>query len=205
MNVYYDDRFEREPSGYHPYTGGAYSEDIRYYDFKRHPELIPTVLEDFVSYSQEPAIQRFYKLLRWLNSPDSVLESNDCAFMGPHKETDPKRDKTICVSGRLMIFYRDLGLNIPKENLKMMSDAVLHYLSRFAPSLTWQQASVGVTVVSTIYEVFNRVGRRLLLSFWAWGNTDDEAFGNLERLFSALHECLIQVSTDIQSATSDPK
>jgi hypothetical protein len=200
MDVYYDNNFENKPSGYHPYTGSNYSNLVQYYDFKQRPELIPTALEDYVGYSRWPAIQRFYEILAWLNGPGSFLESNDCAFMGPHTETDPKWDKTWCVSGRLMIFYRDLKLNLSKENVQMMSDAVTHYLGKIEPDLMWQQASVGLTVVSTIYQAFNRVGRRLQISFWAWGDTEDEAFANLNRLFTALHQCLIQVSTDIENA-----
>jgi len=85
MNIYYDKRFEKEVSGFHPYKGGAYSPDVQYYDFKAYPELISTVLEDYVEWSDCKAIQTFYDLLRWLNGPDSLLESSDCAFGEPSR------------------------------------------------------------------------------------------------------------------------
>ncbi|EOK3484450.1 hypothetical protein B9E22_RS22910, partial [Escherichia coli] len=35
----------------------------QYYDFRKHPELIETHLEDFVEYSDRQAIQTFFLLL----------------------------------------------------------------------------------------------------------------------------------------------
>ena len=203
MNVYHDKRFESEPSGYHPYTGGTYSNEVHYYDFKKNPDLIPNVLEDFVGWNNQPAIQQFYSILRWLNGPESLLESNDCAFMGPHEETDPKRPKKIVVSGRLMIFYRDISLNFSRDNVEMMRTAVQHFLGQLAPELDLEQASVGVSTCSVVYSHFNRGGCRLMISFWAWGNDDQEAFDNLYRLFKALSECLTIVSGEIKKAASE--
>jgi hypothetical protein len=202
MNVYHDTRYESEPSGFHPYDGAAYSPDVQYYDFKRSPELIPNVLEDFTPWANHAAVLTFYDLVRWVNSPDSALESSDCAFQGPHPETSERWEKPVVVSGRLMIIYRDLPLNTVRANLEMLSAAVLHYLAEIDPDFTVQQASVGTSVVQTIYTRLNRAGYRLQLSFWAWGDTDDEAFQNLDRLFKALRECLELMSSSIHPPTT---
>jgi len=57
----YYDRFEMELPVIMLTRGGAYSEDIKYYDFKRCPELIPTVLEDFPTHKN----RRFNGSISW--------------------------------------------------------------------------------------------------------------------------------------------
>jgi hypothetical protein len=200
MNVYFDSRFENDPAGPHPYDGSTYSDEVRYYNFKKHPELIPEVLEDFRGWVQYEAVQTFYELLRWLNGEASTLESSDCAFMGPKPETNKRWEKALVVSGRLMILYRNLPLNLERQNMVMLNDAIHLYLRQTESRLTAQQASVGTTIVRTIYGAFNRLGYRLVISFWAWGDDDGEAMDNLDRLFKALLKCLKAASEDIARA-----
>jgi hypothetical protein len=73
------DRVLETPRG-HPWGTAIDNPDERYYDFKEHSDLIPEVLEDFKPWSRYPAIATSYELLRWINGPESVVESNDCAF-----------------------------------------------------------------------------------------------------------------------------
>lgn len=96
----------------HPWTHANYEGGGSYYDFKTSPHLIPEVLEDFKPYSQEKAIITFYEYLKWLNGPESKLESNDCAFRGPHENEDDLSSKKYRCSGRLEILFREIAYNL---------------------------------------------------------------------------------------------
>ncbi|NOS82266.1 MAG: hypothetical protein HOP32_11870, partial [Nitrospira sp.] len=61
----------------HPWIDAESDPTNRYYDFKIHPELIRLSLEDMQKWSAYPATETFYRLLEWLNGPDSIFESND--------------------------------------------------------------------------------------------------------------------------------
>lgn len=74
----------------HPWSVAENNPNQRYYDFKAEPSLVQSVLEDFVPWSDYPATQSFYDLVAWINSPHLRLESNDCAFKGVHKNSNPK-------------------------------------------------------------------------------------------------------------------
>jgi len=49
-------------------------------DFKKNPELILHSLEDLTPYKKWAFAETFYSLIEWINSPKSLLESNDCSF-----------------------------------------------------------------------------------------------------------------------------
>ena len=68
----------------HPWTGSTSDGTAAYHDFTLAPELIRDVLEDFTPFQRYPAIEAFYALLERINHPKSTLQSNDCAFTGPH-------------------------------------------------------------------------------------------------------------------------
>jgi hypothetical protein len=70
----------------HPWTVSHTEEGSRYYDLKRKPALIPTVLEDFKPWEDHRAVKEFYKLVEWINGPGTHLEMNGCRFRGPHDQ-----------------------------------------------------------------------------------------------------------------------
>lgn len=45
----------------HQYKAG------KYYNFREHPELITTHLEDFVEHADQISVQNFYDFIRWIN------------------------------------------------------------------------------------------------------------------------------------------
>src|SRR5512141_2167738 len=109
------------PARSHPWAGSSVDPGSRYFDLKKNPELIRTALEDFRPWSAWPAVETFYRLLEWLNGPDSILESNDCAFAGPCANETAQFPKALEATGRLMILWRELPLNLapgPTEWLK---------------------------------------------------------------------------------------
>src|SRR5258708_5105425 len=104
----------------HPWTGSATDPASRYYDFKKHPELISAVLEDFRPWSETLAVQSFYRLLAMLNGGDSPLETNDCAFNEPSPNLDSAFGKRLQCSGRLLILFRDLLRNSERDRVEWL-------------------------------------------------------------------------------------
>lgn len=198
MIVYYDSRFEADGVRAHPWDHAERSEEERYYDFKEHPDLIPEVLEDYRPWARYQAIQTFYELLRWLNGEDSALESSDCAFMGPRPNGNEKWQKSLQCSGRLLVLFRDTRLNTVDRYMQQLNEGVHFYLERLDPEFKW--GAVGTTLMHIYYMDLDRPGRQLMLSFWAWGDTEEETFDSLDRLMHAVSECLRLISRDVKQA-----
>lgn len=185
----------------HPYLDAEYDERIRYYDFKVNPELIREGLEDFKPWEPQPAIESFYQLLEWISGRDSQLESNDCAFTGPKTNisVNSSKKKMEC-KGRLMVFFRSLPNNLNADTMKWLLNATGAYIER-TDEPTWQDGIVGLSFMKTAYAALNRqIGEELVLRFWAFGDTEQEVFDNLNRLFRNLLTALQGVSREISEA-----
>ena len=89
MDAFYDDEMTHPSVRLHPYIA-IHAGQSGYVDFKREPSRIPEVLEDFKPFAGERAIQTFYEFLRWINGPDSLLETCDCAFRGVNGDQEPR-------------------------------------------------------------------------------------------------------------------
>jgi hypothetical protein len=199
MKVYFDDSLEPTDGRTHPYEPSDWA---TYCDFKKHHELISEVLGDFKPWSRYTATGVFYELIRWLNGPGSSLESNDSAFRGPHPNADEKFAKKMQCDGRLMVFYRTTHLNIAPERTKILKGAIRRYLDELEPDFQWGVLAITSFPVKylEIPDEARRDGSEVVLTFWAWGDDEEETMENLERLFSALFECLKLVSEDIMAA-----
>jgi hypothetical protein len=80
MHVYRSNELQLDGRRTFPWITADYDPRVRFYDFRSHPELIDFSLEDFMPWDRYPGIRDFYSYLRWLNGPESELESEDCAF-----------------------------------------------------------------------------------------------------------------------------
>jgi hypothetical protein len=189
------------PSRPHPYKGSDYDSNVDYYDFKKHPELIRGKLEDFKPHDVHEAIQTFYSLVEWLNAESRVLESNDCAFEAPRPSNSPNASsKKLQASGRLMIFYRGLRYNVSDQSITWLRDATEFYIKQVDP--TFEDGVIATSLQGSIYEALrNRLGKELVLTFWAFGDTDEETYANLNRTFKGLHEALRRVANEIITST----
>ncbi|MEJ1938058.1 hypothetical protein WDZ92_48310, partial [Nostoc sp. NIES-2111] len=66
MHVYYDEGREYKDVRLHPYQPNAEeAAQVGFVDFKRDPDRIPEVLEDFRPHADQAAMQTWYDLLRW--------------------------------------------------------------------------------------------------------------------------------------------
>lgn len=173
----------------HPWTDTIAPEAGRYFDLKALPELIRTELEDLVPWSHYAAITGLYKLLEDVNAQGSLLESNDCAFTGPETNEMPQFAKVLQCQGRVMILFRDLAKNLGERNVKTLEHAIHVLLSQRDQEFQW--GMVGTTIMPVRYlRVPNHEGtqhgHQLMLSFWAWGDTEAELMQNLSRVVENL-------------------
>lgn len=181
----------------HPWVDVAGKPDCRYYDLTAYPERIRTSLEDFHPWSHYAAIEGFYGLLERLNHPKSKLESNDCAFNGPGKNEHLQIVKPLQCSGRLMVLFRFLAHNTDEARMARLKLDFHRELGVGDPTFRW--GMVGVTVVPVRYlelseSAGQQLGAELMLSFWAWGDSEADTMLNLERLFKNLSKALRSVS-----------
>jgi len=190
MKVYrHVDRVLETPRG-HPWGTAIDNPDERYYDFKEHSDLIPEVLEDFKPWSRYPAIATFYELLRWINGPESVVESNDCAFQGPRPNPSRAFPKARECTGRLMILIRRLEMNVSYQVVTDLEERALLQLQSLDTEFEW--GAIGTTIAKVHYHTLPSAppGFQLCISFWAWGDTDDDAMSSLDRTLRNLKRAL---------------
>lgn len=182
----------------HPWSDSVANAEYRYHDLKAMPALIRTSLEDFVPWGRYGAVEQLYSLLEWLNGPGSPFESNDCAFIAPHANDAPSVPRSLTCSGRVMLLYRDLPLNVSQPAVRWFKHALHHALGALEPELEW--GLVGTTLVPVRYLALPRhrqLGQQLMVSFWAWGSTEADLMGNLERVLTGLFAALRQVSNEL--------
>lgn len=181
----------------HPWTSAVSNAAFRYYDLLASPELIRTSLEDFVPWAHYPAVERFYALLEWLHGTGSLLESNDCELSAPHPNTNPQIRATLACSGRVMLLFRDLPRNVASDDLAALTYAFHCALAPVDPD--FERGIVGTTLVPVRYVSLPftkkaQQGRQLMLSFWAWGDSEPDVMENLDRLMTHLAQALRAVA-----------
>lgn len=199
MKAYRDKNLDLNNPRIHPWTEAVGRPNEKYYDFKTQPELIPQVLEDFKPFENYQAIQTFYELARWLNSSDSVLESNDCALGELTQNVSSQFSKKLQWSGRLMVFYRNLAINTSPKHSEWLLGATEFYLSKLDSEFEW--GAIGLSFAEAAFaELNNRDGREVVINFWAFGDTKEETAESLGILFTNLLEALKSVSLELKES-----
>jgi hypothetical protein len=191
---YAGDPFDEPRS--HPWLGAAESPESQYYDLTATPARIRSSLEDFLPWSRFPAVDSFYALLERLNHPKSALESNDCAFTGPHANEDLTIPKALQCCGRVMVLFRALERNT-EDGLVIWLKNELHVeLAELDSAFEW--GVVGTTQIPVRYlalpEAGGQLGSQLMISFWAWGDREADTMQNLARVMTNLTRALRRVS-----------
>jgi hypothetical protein len=182
----------------HPWTDSVESSAFRYHDLRATPALIRRSLEDFSPWEGYDAVEDFYQLLEWLNGANSPLESNDCAFTAPQPNTNSQFEKALECSGRIMVLFRDLPRNLGSPHLLRFTESLQIALSIADPG--FDVGVVGTTLVPVRYLKLagGPVGQRgvqLMISFWAWGDTEAETMASLGRVMRNLASGLRSVAT----------
>ncbi len=143
------------------------------------------------------AIETFYALLERLNHRQSTLESNDCAFIGPHPNDEPTVTKALLCSGRVMLLFRRLSQNIATQPMELLKNELHEQLIFLDQAFPW--GLIGTTLVPTRFLSLpeadqQQLGTQLMISFWAWGDSEADTMLNLARLFKNLSRALRTVS-----------
>jgi hypothetical protein len=180
----------------HPWRESTTDLAAHYYDFTASPQLIRSVLEDFVPWKRYGAIERFYGLLERLNHVRSAFETNDCEFTGPCGNAEPEIPKALGCSGRLMLLFRALEQNTVETSVASLRHALHTNLAELDEAFAW--GLVGTTLVPTRYLALpepsdRQLGTQLMISFWAWGDSEADTMLNLDRLFINLARALRNV------------
>jgi hypothetical protein len=199
----------REATGFdaprsHPWTDAVADAASRYYDFKAEPHLVRTSLEDFTPWNGHAGVESFYRLVERLNAPGGRFESNDCEFTGPRDNPDAAFEKPLECSGRLMILFRDLSLNLSRSRVEQLENDLQRRLAEHDPDFAW--GMVGTTIMRTRYLGLTgpeetRLGYQLMLSFWAWGDTVTETMVHLDRVVGNLSAALREVAFNPRERT----
>ena len=180
----------------HPWTDTAGRPECRYYDLTREPSLIRRSLEDFRPWRHYAAVEDFYVLLAALNRPASPLETNDCAFDGPHENENPAFEKSLQCDGRVMVLFRNLERNTIAGEVEQLAHRLHRNLAETDPTLRW--GVIGTSIIPVRYlglpEVDGRQqGSQLMISFWAWGDSEAECMRYLRRVLKNLSSALLKL------------
>jgi hypothetical protein len=126
-----------------------------------------------------------------------VLESNDCAFTGPHPNPDVAVPKALQCSGRIMVLFRALERNTTEGQIEWLKLQLHQDLVGVDPN--FRSGVIGTTIVPVRYLALpesgnQQLGSQLMISFWAWGDSEAENMVNLARLLKNLSQALRKVS-----------
>lgn len=195
----YDGAAFAEPRS-HPWTRAESSADFRYYDLKSDPSHIRASMEDLLPWTRYAAIERFFVLLEAINGDGSPLETNDCAFSGPHPADPALVKQKLQSTGRIMVLYRTLAENLSPPHILWLNRALHHLLRPIDPA--FDGGMIGTTVIPVRYltlpgDAQAQLGQQLMISFWTWGDTEEEVMQNLERLMKNLSQALAEVIAEI--------
>ena len=188
------------PNRAHPWGAATSNPSLKYYNFKAQPELIQQVLEDFKPWEHYTAIPTFYDLLRWLNGPNSVFETNDCGLRPPKIDPAPpaliRFSAPTVMHGRLSVLFRDLIHNTRSESIEWLQKGILGWLKDGVPN--WP-VCVFVGPWPHVFIDIGKPGNTLQLRYWAWGENEAEAMQFLDALYRALTACFKSASASIRA------
>ena len=215
MRVYQDQSEGFQKARVYPYISTRPGQS-GFVDFKQHPESIAEVLEDFAHLGHEPAIQTFYRFLAWLNGPESLLESCDCALRGPERHDLKNSHHILSAHGRLMVMYRDLSANCD-DRFNTLYNSLGRELSSVDPQFSAASGTVGFAGSRALYKDLSSAkprkdgtinsrfddrgrGHQVLLLFKAFGDDSEDTFKNLERVFKNIELACRRVSEKLQGS-----
>jgi hypothetical protein len=130
-------------------------------------------------------VQRFYEFLCWVNtSVESNLETDDCALRSPHENVDILFRARLRVDGRLEIFYRNHADNVHSESFRWLEYMFCLYLQVYPPDFHRAVIRIGARDTDYIRLVGQKCrGKRLSLTFNAYGDSEADAFDSLLVVF----------------------
>lgn len=188
-----------------PWGKTSYEERAGFYsDFINHPELITEVLEDFKPHEDKEAVLTFYAFLKWINGPDSALETNDCALReSVIANTDSLFKFTHKIDGRIEFFLREYQYNCNKKITTWLMRMSSLYLQVEGPDFF--NALIDIQLAPTDFITLPAEqgnGHRIRLTFNAYGNGEGEVWSTLNTTFNNIFESTKRLNRAISEGDS---
>lgn len=178
-----------------------------YRDFKKHPELIRRSLEDLLPFKKWGFVEQFYALIEWINSPDSLLESNDCVFNALEENPDQQYPYAKKCSARLMILFRDIPENCQVKSIAWLMENILLQISATNPG--FKAGAICLAQSPTCYLALGSgadtggMGHQVTLTFFAYGKNERRCYENMQEVLSIAQSSLQRVNKRIQNGAVD--
>lgn len=191
----------------HPWTDMKNDQSSVYMDFKKNPKLIRSSLEDLHPFKKWAFVDTFYSLIEWINSPKSVLESNDCTFNAVEENDDTQYPYAKKCSARLMILFRDIPENCQQRSVDWLADNILKSVA--GGKLNFRAGAIALSQNPTCYLVLGDkpdtggMGQQIVLSFFAYGKNERCCYENMQQVIDHGHSCLNKVNKKIQNGELD--
>lgn len=178
-----------------------------YRDFKKQPKLIRSTLEDFHPFKKWAFVEQFYTLIEWVNSPGSLLESNDCVFNAAEENPDQQYPYAKKCSARLMILFRHIPENCQAKSIDWLMQNILRHISTTKPG--FKAGAICLSQSPTCYLVLGNkpdtggIGHQVTLTFFAYGKNDRRCYENMQEVLSIAQSSLLRVNKCIQNGEVD--
>ena len=191
----------------HPWTSMQSDQSSIYMDFKKTPKLIRNSLEDLLPLKKWEFVETFYSLIEWVNSPVSLLESNDCTFNAAEENSDGQYPYAKKCSARLMILFRDIPENCQQRSIDWLIQNILHSVT--STKLGFRAGAICLSQNATCYLALGDqpdtggIGQQVVLTFFAYGKNERRCYESMQQVLSHAHSCLKKVNKKIQNGELD--
>lgn len=178
-----------------------------YIDFKKQPKLIRTTLEDLIPFKKWDFIEQFYRLIEWVNSSSSLLESNDCVFNPAEDNPDQQYPYAKKCSARLMILFRDIPENCQEKSTVWLIQNILLHASTTKPG--FKAGAMCLSQSPTCYLALGNgtdtggMGYQVTLTFMAYGKNEQRCYESMQEVLSIAQSSLMRVNKCIQNGEID--
>jgi hypothetical protein len=205
MNAFHDKKEGIGETRPHPWQRSLHDPNAKFADFLKRPDLVRTSLEDFVPYAAQPAIDRFFQLVEWMNGPDTLWETTESYLwppLSPHTNQFFALYPVIC-SARLVFFNRN-HLWQCRNAEWAFTDFLARLSKRQSPP---PNACVGVFMLPTLFLSLSDDGgktapecKALGVRCYGFGSTENEAFDAVGVGVDAVREVAQDLAEMIRSA-----
>ncbi|MFT6925669.1 MAG: hypothetical protein ACJAZP_001258 [Psychromonas sp.] len=182
-------------------------DDNLYIDFKKQPQLIRSTLEDLIPFKKWDFVEQFYALIEWVNSPSSLLESNDCMFSAAEDNPDQQYPYAKKCSARLMILFRDIPENCQAKSIDWLIQNILQYISKTKRG--FKAGAICLSQSPTCYLALGNtadtggMGHQVTLTFFAYGKNDRRCYENMQEVLAIAQSSLQRVNKGIHNGEVD--
>ena len=191
----------------HPWTDMVNDSSSQYMDFTTHPKLIRTSLEDLLPFKKWDFVEQFYQLIEYVNSSQSVFESNDSVFNAAEENTDHQYPFAYKSSGRLMILFRDIPENCQDRSIAWLMNQILQLVSTAKPR--FKAGAIAISQSPTCYLALGDkpdtggMGYQVTLTFLAYGKNERRCYDNMKEVLSIAQDTLHRVNKSVKQGELD--